>query len=603
MNFLQKNLHHLNQISPSVAKKVKSCSMKGFTIFKENGRKNLKINGEKVYNGKPEDCYKKQVLTPYKMLIIPSLGLGYQLKYLAMLQEKKVKTNTDCIIVVEKDPRVIKNLLCNIDLSEQIGSRKLYFICSDINTFYTDIYNLIFSDPKIKYFLKSYKFFVCNDAMNIDAEYYAKIMTMFVEAGQQSLENFGNSTQDAYEGLENMLQNIHYTFKHPGIINLKDKFKKTPGVVVAAGPSLKKNMKLLKELRNKAIIICVDTVYKTLLENNIYPHIVTGIERTPTVINYFQDLEDKKDETEKTIFAPATVYRKNVYKCCTDKYGMKTAIVYRDFSHYKWIGKDKGTISSGKSGANLAFKILKYLGCKTIMLVGQDLAFSPEGKTHVEGKGADWSSKGMQTSGKIKQKMIVKGNEVEKIQTTRVWYGFLKMYEKDIAEYKGRVINCTEGGAYISGAKYMPLRKAIDKVCTYETDIFKKLCNFLYTSPVDYEKDYDSFKKIALDTKQFLNNTADQCIKCQALCENTSNIAEVEKIKRDITLNPLFYLFLMHIIQSYVITFEIDFNKKMCELFGNSNEQKEAAVKMYKKWFRVIEKICLKSHKYIDMSL
>jgi len=56
---------------------------------------------------------------------------------------------------------------------------------------------------------------------------------------------------------------------------------RTPGCrrsIVSAGPSLRKNMHLLREAKDKAIIIATQTMLRPLIDMGIEPHYVTSLD-------------------------------------------------------------------------------------------------------------------------------------------------------------------------------------------------------------------------------------------------------------------------------------------------------------------------------------
>ncbi len=78
--------------------------------------------------------------------------------------------------------------------------------------------------------------------------------------------------------LRNTLMNIDRYAAAPGIGELAGIAKGRPGVVVAAGPSLERNLDELARpgVRERVVIIAVQTVLKKMLARGIVPHFVTA---------------------------------------------------------------------------------------------------------------------------------------------------------------------------------------------------------------------------------------------------------------------------------------------------------------------------------------
>jgi hypothetical protein len=105
----------------------------------------------------------------------------------------------------------------------------------------------------------------------------------------------------------------------------------------------------------------------------------------------------------------------------------------------------------------MAFRLLNYLGCDPIILIGQDLALSEEGKTHARD-----NPYGDEQSVYLHSPEEIEGNYCKTLKTNPILKMFLYGYQSDVANFKGKVVNATEGGAKIPGTQLMTLREAID---------------------------------------------------------------------------------------------------------------------------------------------
>src|SRR5262249_10320613 len=80
--------------------------------------------------------------------------------------------------------------------------------------------------------------------------------------------------------VRNVLLNLPWYAPAPAIPALKAACKGKPAVVVPAGPSLRRNIDLLARpgVRDRVVIVAVQTVLKTLLAKGIKPHFVTALD-------------------------------------------------------------------------------------------------------------------------------------------------------------------------------------------------------------------------------------------------------------------------------------------------------------------------------------
>lgn len=268
-----------------------------------------------------------------------------------------------------------------------------------------------------------------------------------------------------------------------------------PAIVVAAGPSLNKNINELKKAKNKAFIIAVDTAIKPLLNAGIVPDmfaIVDGLKPLSLI-----EMEECKEIPLITTLEAA----KSVLDYHT---GMK--FFYNEdtkYINYLYEMNDKaleGFIVGG-SVATLAFSLVGHLGFQTIIMVGQDLAYTGN-KSHADGTFEDK----MQELDTSKYKMV-EGNCEELVPTDSILSSYREWFEEFIEFWnnrgveKVRFINATEGGAKIKGTEIMPLKDVIEQECTKTVDIagcFAKL------EPVFTKAEQDKILQFFHDTpKQF----------------------------------------------------------------------------------------------------
>ena len=276
-----------------------------------------------------------------------------------------------------------------------------------------------------------------------------------------------------------------------------------PGIVVAAGPSLNKNIEELKKAKGKALIIAVDTAIKPLLKAGIVPDMFF-------IVDALKPLDLIKIEEAKDIPLITTL---NAASDLLDFHkGQKF------FFNEGWEFADKifekseeplGTVPSGGSVATNIFSLYYKIGLSTVILVGQDLAYT-NNKSHADGTFQE-VMKEENTNGFE----MVEGNYEEKVPTRPDFKLYLNWYNEVIEGFKAhrenfRVINATEGGAKIKGTEIMTLREAIDQECTKEVDIqeqLKKLSPMLDEKSAKWAVDYlknlpEKFHQLSADAEK-----------------------------------------------------------------------------------------------------
>jgi hypothetical protein len=257
--------------------------------------------------------------------------------------------------------------------------------------------------------------------------------------------------------ISNTLKNIRYMVNSNIVTDLVGKFPKdVPAIVVAAGPSLDKNIEELKNAKGKAVIFAVDTAMKYLLAHDILPDFVVTLDPKKSM----RHLADPRC-SELPLFCRMDSRPEHL------QLNRKGIIFYNLEGYvksvYDALGKDTGYLHSGGSVATGAFSICETLGFQRIILVGQDLAYSG-GATHAGGITVDVSDAGS----KLEIVEDICGNP---IKTRYDWYVYIKWFEDAVALFGGEeVIDATEGGARLKGTTIMTLKDAIGKYCIAAVD-------------------------------------------------------------------------------------------------------------------------------------
>lgn len=588
---LQKHYPDLSLILSTV--KIENIQL----VKQDNHLANLIIDERPYYIGNIKDYVEEQLkgfeLNNVKVPVFLGMGLGYEVMY--WMQFKSKEYGSQAIIIFEKNPEIFMAAMNVIDLTPIINNPNIHlFVGISIDNLYVilrehfknHIQEMLMSGATQPVFLYP--------SIRLNKEYYLQVLHVFFESLYHSIQNFGNSAEDSLIGLENMLDNVNEIANNPGINLLYDKFKGKPAIIVATGPSLNKNMHLIKGLEDKALIISVDASFKLLMKNGIKPHMVTSLEREHEVQQFFDNFEE--EEVKDVYMTACPVLFNHVYKA----YNGPQIIVYRNFDHFKWLEIERGILDIKLSSSNMAFKVAEALGCDPIILVGQDLAYGENDETHATEVPFTSEGEGI---------FYVKGNIEEKVKTNSGWYNFLKAFEFDIAQYRGKVINATEGGAYIQRTEITTLDETIQKYVTDKFDPLTIIQDTLkqFTSE-NVENDIEKLRLIIEKTENEVQEIINNCIKGVDICKTYES-----ELKSDLTndrLNEIrneiiaprleiqtkygdsFQRFLMHVVQSTHLKFEME----TVMLYTKPNE----VLLKFPEWYSFIgdiSEICLESLK------
>jgi hypothetical protein len=302
------------------------------------------------------------------------------------------------------------------------------------------------------------------------------------------------------EFLNNRFQHIS-TIHHQLLLeHIQNKFDGVPAILVAGGPSLDKNIHLLKQVQEKAVIIAVDTVLPALLENSVQPHFLTCIDPNDLTFEKFADLIPEVND---------------VALICSSWVNPKTPKIFPADQIFwtftakpmeAWLNSLLGgkLVTGGASTvAHLNLIAAHMLGCDPIIFIGQDLAY-PDSSSASHAKGAV-----LQGSAPTKvithhiQGETVTGINGEILRTDRSFLSMKKFFESAIAKSDKIHINATQGGANIDGTKILTLQEVIDRYCKPQINTTRHLKEFYSTAkPIVPDKMLVEFNKILIKTKK-----------------------------------------------------------------------------------------------------
>ncbi|HAA1602532.1 TPA_asm: DUF115 domain-containing protein [Campylobacter coli] len=288
----------------------------------------------------------------------------------------------------------------------------------------------------------------------------------------------------------------------------KNKFENA--IVVSAGPSLAKQLPLLKAYQDKAVIFCADGALSMLEKEGIVPDYVTNLDFTDLAMKFFQNKENLK----QSIITLECATHPNVARSLKAENCM---IILRNKALYQRFNlNDFGYIDTGTHVSHFSYTLALALGFKNIILIGQDLAFDEKGNSHSKGFSYGEQFSGEKTVPTLKTQAYAGKGEV---LTHITWNDYRIKLEYFFAcnEQKAKFYNATEGGARINFTEELSFKECCEKLLTKEKpkfDIPKSLTpnrsdKLLVKFKEKIQKDQDNAKRFlndALALKQILEN-------------------------------------------------------------------------------------------------
>ncbi|EOF4572552.1 6-hydroxymethylpterin diphosphokinase MptE-like protein [Campylobacter coli] len=415
------------------------------------------------------------------------------------------------LFVFESEIELFILALSTIDLSEELCSGKIYLV--DIEEERVDIQLLILFDMKDMFeYLSLYEMFVNNSFYK---QFCEKTWCETDEFCKKNIEivirDSGLNSNLSFQSYFHFLQNIPSMLESIPFQRIlsqrKNKFDNA--IVVSAGPSLAKQLPLLKACQDKAVIFCADGALSMLEKEGIVPDYVTNLDFTDLAMKFFQNKENK---TSLNILSCAT--HPNVAHSLKAENCM---IVLRNKALYQRFNfNDFGYIDTGTHVSHFSYTLALALGFKNIIMIGQDLAFDEEGNSH--SKGFDFGEKfsGEENIDKLKIPAYAGKGEV---LTHTTWNDYRIKLEYLFAcnDQKAKFYNATEGGARINFTEELSFKECCEKLLTKEKPKFElpksltknRSDKLLVKFKEKIQKDQDNAKRFlddALALKQILEN-------------------------------------------------------------------------------------------------
>ncbi|EOU3006033.1 motility associated factor glycosyltransferase family protein, partial [Campylobacter jejuni] len=458
-----KNIEALSNILLKESLKEIKSSKFELILGKDNLDINLKDTSDNTFLYENVIDELNTMLNTYndKYLLYPVLyfyGFGNGVLFKALLQNK----NHQHIVVFEKDIEIIWIMFHILDFSHELQNARL--IVLNTNKLEIQDYNELCSFKPFFQFSRIY-------FLELMSHYYERFHEDVLELNKKLAENFknsivshGNDPLDALQGIEQFVYNLPQMITHPSYKELLSKRKgiSDTAIIVSTGPSLTKQLPLLKKYASKATIFCADSSYPILAKHGIKPDYVLSLERIPLTSEFFNN--DFGEFDKDIMFIVKSVTHPHTIKYL-QKNNRAFILVSTYASFIQYLKLDYfGYFNMGFSVAHMACYLSLHLNHKNIIFIGQDLAYAENGNSHPD----DYQNSANYESQMYEHILTEAYGGKEKIKTHHVWLMFKRNLEQDVQKIQKyldtKVYNCTEGGARIKGTIEKPFLWACENL-------------------------------------------------------------------------------------------------------------------------------------------
>lgn len=509
------------------------------------------------------------------------------------LHKELLKNPKHTLTVIEPELELIFVALHCEDLSQEILDKRILFLMADAIEF-PSIVQFMNQNTRI-YYARSFKIhFASTYYEHFYSQTLVDINRIFIDAIEYVIVNSGNHIEDALMGLEHHIYNIPHMVSGPQFKEFCKQKNSDTIVMVSTGPSLAKQLPLLKEIQNSVAIVCADSALRILYMNDITPDICVSLERIKEVKGLFDDLP--MDYKRKVIFVRASLEHKDVFETLE---GCHDILVMRPHNYNtQFLLEPYGVLCSGTSVANMAHELCAMMRHKTCIIIGQDLAFGKNGTTHTKGhKAGDYDR--ADTSIEKVEIEAYGGNAM--VTSHKIWQQFLNALVQTVyvTQKTMPTINATEGGARIAGTIEMPFKQAVKKyinIKTTKTPIVPK-----QTSKQEAKKYYKtaskrisliikegkklqkelekSFKILAKACKKIEHKSQEEYINIFKQEEIITYLKLIEETRNIFEENEIFKRFYWEIMQSIVVHTELSLADIKITAVNSQEENRLKALK------------------------
>ncbi|EQA3988517.1 motility associated factor glycosyltransferase family protein [Campylobacter upsaliensis] len=410
---------------------------------------------------------KKQSLN-YPFICLFGIGDGELLKSLL--------PSYSLIIVFEEELSLFTLAFSRFDFSEEFKRGKVIFLHT--KSAKLELYlSMLFSTKPYYQYLSLFELFM-------NGNFYHRFYLEKAKAVHRLCESVIFTTLSAlgvwakdilFSVYENFLSNVPLMLENIPIARLieerKNKFENA--IVISAGPSLSKQLPLLKKVQENAVLFCADGALNVVLEQGIEPDYVLNTDISDFAKAFLHQIPAKSLIINGYSTHPKTLESlkgKNLSVVLGTKDGICQYNFFKDF----------GFVELGGNVSHFAYALALELGFKNIIMLGQDLSLDFNGNSHAKGYAL---GENFETEADIKYFKVKAYKGLGEVTTHITW----DYYRKDLERLfllnkdKATFINSTEGGAFIKFSKELSFEESAKMLTT-------KKPNFSLTKPITQNK-------------------------------------------------------------------------------------------------------------------
>jgi hypothetical protein len=404
-------------------------------------------------------------LQKHACVVLLGLGLGYHAAALA----RQMREECVCI-VFEPDLAILRAVLERIDHTAWLGRPGIILADPDL-----DRAGLLTRLEEFSAIMTQGTILVPHaPSRQIHRPELVAFGQMVTEALTFSRTNIATALVNAARTVFNLCNNLPYYAAGADTNPLHQAAAGFPAVCVGAGPSLAKNVDLLRDpkVRQAVVLISSQTTLKPLLDRGIQPDFVTALDYHEISRRFYEGLPPLPGVT--------LVAQPVANPTILESFPGPVRVTANSFLH-RLLGPAAPPIIPVRDGAtvaHLSFYLAQHLGCDPIILIGQDLGFSdglyycpgtaihdvwaPELNPHNTLEMMEWQ-RVVRHRGNLQKLADIDGRS---IYSDEQMVTYLKQFERDFAAATQLVLDASEGGLPKARTTRITLRAALAQYAT-----------------------------------------------------------------------------------------------------------------------------------------
>jgi len=386
------------------------------------------------------------VLEGGRLAVVLGMGLGYELVHL--FEELAPAARLHKILVIEPDIDVFRHAVRQVDLVTWLAHPSIHLLVGESGGAAEARLDALIERHDLVNYTRRLRFIQSPGAMRWEPAAIRDALQYTARSFRHTFRKVGIGPAPAVEEVRGGVGNLARWIASASPEPLKGAAAGETVVVCSAGPSLSSALPSLRAIRDKVVVVAADGALAALVSGGVAPDIVVAVDPSPLIRHHVEAF----DLPNTWLFGHSIMHPEAI-----GSWRGPLAGIGDSGKAYLYLGAERDGPPPGMSGGNTAFQTALWLGAAEVVLMGQDLAFGPDGTSHAVGtrhwergllEGAHIVASGGQHGGQW-----VPGNNGSNVLTKYDWAMYLADYAKKALRAPMPVINTSLTGARIEGTQ------------------------------------------------------------------------------------------------------------------------------------------------------